>query len=96
MATEKVIALTMLTFVSKGMSLFLICCLALFLRSKCLLISWLQLLSRVILETRKIKSAHLVKATVFPVVKYGCESCTIKRLSTGQLMLLNCGAGEDS
>ena len=32
----------------------------------------------------------------FPVVKYGCESCTIKRLSTGQLMLLNCGAGEDS
>ena len=40
---------------------------------------------------------HLVKAMVFPVVMYGCESCTIKRkLSTEKLMLLNCGVGEDS
>ena len=37
----------------------------------------------------------LVKAMVFPVVKYGCESWTIK-LSTTELMLLNCGVGEDS
>ena len=37
----------------------------------------------------------LVKAMVFPVVKYGCESWTIK-LSTEELMLLNCGVGEDS
>ena len=36
----------------------------------------------------------LVKAMVFPVVMYGCESWT--RLSTEELMLLNCGAGEDS
>ena len=38
----------------------------------------------------------LVKAMVFPVVMYGCESWTIKKLSPKELMLLNCGAGEDS
>ena len=32
---------------------------------------------------------HLVKAMVFPVVIYGCDSCTIKKLSTEELMLLN-------
>ena len=39
---------------------------------------------------------HLVKAMVFPVVMCGCESWTIKKLSTEELMLLNCGVGEDS
>ena len=39
---------------------------------------------------------HLVKAVVFPVVTYGCESWTVKRLSTKELMVLNCGDGEDS
>ena len=39
---------------------------------------------------------HLVKAMVFPVVMYGCESRSIKKLSTEELMLLNCGVGEDS
>ena len=38
---------------------------------------------------------HLVKAMVFPVVMYGCESWTIRKLSTEELMLLNCGVGED-
>ena len=38
----------------------------------------------------------LVKAMVFPVVMYGCESWTGRRLSTEELMLLNCGVGEDS
>ena len=38
----------------------------------------------------------LVKAMVFPVVMYGCESWTIKKLSTKELMLLNCGFEEDS
>ena len=38
---------------------------------------------------------RLVKAMVFPVVMYGCESWTIK-LSTEELMVLNCGVGEDS
>ena len=39
---------------------------------------------------------RLVKAMVFPVVMYGCESWTIKKLSAKELMLLNCGVGEDS
>ena len=40
---------------------------------------------------------HLVKAMVFPVVMFGCESWTIKKkLNTKDLMLLNCGAGKDS
>ena len=39
---------------------------------------------------------HLVKAMLFPVVMYGCESWTVKKLSTEELMLLNCGVGEDS
>ena len=39
----------------------------------------------------------LVKATVSPVVMYGCESWTVKKaLSTEELMLLNCGVGEYS
>ena len=33
---------------------------------------------------------HLVKATVFPVVIYGCDK------NTEELMLLNCGVAEDS
>ena len=39
---------------------------------------------------------HLVKAMVFPVVMYGCESWTIKKLSAEELVLLNCVVGEDS
>ena len=39
---------------------------------------------------------HLVKAMVFPVIMYGCENWTVRRLSTEELMLLNCGVGEDS
>ena len=38
----------------------------------------------------------LVKSMVFPVVIYGCLSWTVKKLSTKELMLLNCGVGEDS
>ena len=38
----------------------------------------------------------LVKTMVFPVVMYGCESWTVKKLSTEALMLLNCDVGEDS
>ena len=41
-------------------------------------------------------NVHLVKAMGFPVVIYGCESWTVKKLSTKELMLLNCGVGEDS
>ena len=38
----------------------------------------------------------LVKAMVFPVVMYGCESWTVKKAEHEELMLLNCGVGEDS
>ena len=38
---------------------------------------------------------HLVKAVVFSVIVYGCESWTIK-LSPKEFMLLNCGVGKDS
>ena len=52
-----------------------------------------------ILNSRDITlltKVHLVKAMVFPVVMYGCESWTIKMLNAEELMLLNCGVGEDS
>ena len=52
-----------------------------------------------ILKSRDITlltKVHLVKSVIFPVVMYGCESWTIKKLSTEELMLLNCGVGEDS
>ena len=39
---------------------------------------------------------HIVKARIFPVVTYGCESWTVKKQSTKELMPSNCGAGVDS
>ena len=51
-----------------------------------------------ILKSRDItfpRKVHLVKAMVFPVVMYGCESWTMRKLSAKELMLLNCDAGED-
>ena len=51
-----------------------------------------------ILKSRDVTlstKVRLVKAMVFPMVMYGCESWTIK-LSAEELMLLNCGVGEDS
>ena len=38
---------------------------------------------------------HLVKAMVFPVVMYGCGSWTVKKVDAEELMILNCGVGED-
>ena len=52
-----------------------------------------------ILKSRDItlpKKVRLVKAMVFPVVMYGCESWTIRKLSAEELMLLNSGVGENS
>ena len=37
----------------------------------------------------------IVKAMVFRVVVYGCESCTINKVIAEELMLLNCGVGEN-
>ena len=39
---------------------------------------------------------RLVQAMVFPVVMYGCESCTIKKAECQRIDALNCGVGEDS
>ena len=52
-----------------------------------------------ILKSRDITlpaKIYLVKAMVFPVVMYGCESWTIKKLNAEELILLNCVVGEDS
>ena len=55
-----------------------------------------------ILKNRDITlptKVHLVKAMIFPVVMYGRESWTIKKAECfllKELMLLNCGVGEDS
>ena len=43
-----------------------------------------------------LTKVHLAKAVVFPVVMYGCWGWTIKKLSSEELMLSNCGSGEDS
>ena len=52
-----------------------------------------------ILKSRDITlptKVHIVKAMFFPVVMYGCENWTIKKAECEELMLLNCGVGEDS
>ena len=51
------------------------------------------------LESRDITlptKVHLVKAMVFPVVMYGCESWTVKKAEHQRIDALNCGVGEDS
>ena len=52
-----------------------------------------------ILKSRDITLStrvHLVKAIVFPVVMYGCESWTIRKAEHQRIDALNCGVGEDS
>ena len=52
-----------------------------------------------ILKSRDITlptKVHLVKAMVFPVVRYGCESWTVKKAEHQRIDVLNCGIGEDS
>ena len=52
-----------------------------------------------ILKNRDItlpRKVHPVKAMFFPVVMYGCESCSIRKAECEELMLLNCDVGEDS
>ena len=41
-------------------------------------------------------NVHRVKAMVFPVIMYGCESRTIKKADAKELIISNCGAGEGS
>ena len=72
MTTRKTIALTRQIFVGKGMSLLfnmLSSLVILFLpRGKCLLISWLQSPSAVILEPPKLKSVSV--STVSPSISH--------------------------
>ena len=52
-----------------------------------------------ILKSRDITlptNVLIIKAMVFPVIMYGCESWTIKKADDKELMLLSCGVGEDS
>ena len=43
-----------------------------------------------------LTKVHIVKAMVFPVVMYGCDSWTINKAECQKLILLNCDPGEDS
>ena len=52
-----------------------------------------------ILKSRDITlstKVRLVKAKVFPVVMYGCESWTVKKAECRRMILFNCSVGEDS
>ena len=52
-----------------------------------------------ILKSRDVTlltKVHIVKTIIFPVVMHGCESWTIKKANAKELMLPNCGTGEDS
>ena len=52
-----------------------------------------------ILKSRDIilpTKVHLVKAMVFPVFMYGCESWTIKKIECQRIMPVSCGVGKDS
>ena len=52
-----------------------------------------------VLKSRDIilpTKVHIIRAMVFPVVMYGCESWTVKKAEHRELLLLNCGVGEDS
>ena len=44
---------------------------------------------------KKWTKVHIVKVMVFPVVMYKHEAWTIKKVSVEELMLSNCGPGED-
>ena len=66
---------------------------------RCLLLGRKVMTIDSILKSRDITlptKVHLIKAMVFPVVIYGCENWTIRKLSAEELMLLNSGIGEDS
>ena len=52
-----------------------------------------------VLKSRDITlltKVRIIRTMVFPLVMYGCDSWTIRRLSAEELMLSNCGARENS
>ena len=62
------------------------------------MVFWNQYLGlyQYLLDIPLLTMVCLVKAMAFPIVIYGCESWTIKKVSAEELMLWNCGVGEDS
>ena len=48
------------------------------------------------IDVTLLTKVHIVKAIVFLVVICGCQRCTMRKLTTEELMLLNCGAEEDT
>ena len=65
---------------------------------RCLLAPWKKSYGkpRQHIKNHRLALLHLVKAMVFTVVMYICESWTVKKGSIEELMLSNCGVGEDS
>ena len=66
-----------------------------------MLTPWKEIMTNLdnILKSRDITlptKVHVVMAMGFPVVMCGCESWTVRKLNAEELMLLNCGVGEDS
>ena len=47
-------------------------------------------------DTTLLENVCIVKAMIFPVDTYGCESWMVKKGSAKELMPSNCGVGEDS
>ena len=101
MSTRKAIALTRQTFVGKVMSLFLNMLSRLVVTflpmRKRLLVSWLQSPSVVILEPPKISSyCQMSSGGKLSFLHLRMFSLGVKSMSVEELMLLNCGVGEDS
>ena len=66
-----------------------------------MLASWKKVMTNLdsILKTRDITlptKVHLVRAMVFPVIMYGCESWTIKKAEHQNIDAFKLGVGEDS
>ena len=47
-------------------------------------------------DTTLLTNVYILKAMVFVIVMYGCDSWTIRKLNAEELMVSNCSAGEDS
>ena len=66
---------------------------------RCLLLGRKPMTNLALLKSRDSTlptKVHLVKAMVFSILMYVCDSWTQRKLSAEKLMLLSCGVGEDS
>ena len=75
---------------------FLSCLFDLSIIERCVLKYPLTIVDFLIFPCNSVKFCFVyLRLCFFPVVMYGCESWTIKKLSGEELMPLNCGVGED-